>query len=139
MRVFRDKSPAGTHISTIDAHPTTRATTPRTTATTITEATTRAFSPLPIPDPGNKKVERIVDPRTNRVVVFVRSQKSSLNALRQVTFQLIDYCEVEPCSNGGTCINQPDDDSYVCECPSQYTGRHCERKCVRATNRIRNL
>ena len=36
----------------------------------------------------------------------------------------IDECSVNRCKNGGTCENRPG--SFICRCPSGWTGDHCE-------------
>ena len=35
----------------------------------------------------------------------------------------IDDCSVQPCLNGGTCIDAVND--YTCRCASGYTGKNC--------------
>ena len=39
-------------------------------------------------------------------------------------FQDIDECEMNPCSEHGTCNNTPG--SYHCVCDNGWTGQHCE-------------
>jgi hypothetical protein len=39
-------------------------------------------------------------------------------------FSDIDECESQPCDNGGTCTDQVN--SYLCVCPTGYTGINCE-------------
>ncbi|XP_035215869.1 fibropellin-3-like [Stegodyphus dumicola] len=41
-------------------------------------------------------------------------------------FTCIGPCTVNPCKNGGTCVDIPN--SYKCSCPAEYTGAICERK-----------
>lgn len=36
-------------------------------------------------------------------------------------------CVESPCANGGTC--RPKWDSYECDCPLGYDGRHCQKEC----------
>ncbi|XP_068168050.1 pikachurin isoform X2 [Antennarius striatus] len=36
-------------------------------------------------------------------------------------------CVQSPCANGGTC--RPKWDSYECDCPLGYDGRHCQKEC----------
>lgn len=36
-------------------------------------------------------------------------------------------CVNSPCANGGTC--RPKWDSYECDCPLGYDGRHCQKEC----------
>ena len=45
----------------------------------------------------------------------------------------IDYCEIaknvtgqQPCKNGGTCINMPEQKMYRCACPCGWYGRYCD-------------
>ena len=41
-----------------------------------------------------------------------------------LSFLDINYCESNPCRNGGTCIEEVD--SYNCNCVPGYTGHDCE-------------
>lgn len=34
-------------------------------------------------------------------------------------------CDSEPCLNGGSC--EVHDDSYTCQCPGDFLGKHCEK------------
>ncbi|XP_077601111.1 pikachurin-like [Stigmatopora nigra] len=36
-------------------------------------------------------------------------------------------CVQSPCANGGTC--RPKRDTYECDCPLGYDGRHCQKEC----------
>ena len=40
----------------------------------------------------------------------------------------IDDCEGNPCQNGGKCIDG--ENSYHCQCPPGYTGKHCKHGMV---------
>ena len=40
----------------------------------------------------------------------------------------INDCEDSPCQNGGKCIDGQN--SYHCQCPAGYTGKHCEHGMV---------
>ncbi|ELU15429.1 hypothetical protein CAPTEDRAFT_157837 [Capitella teleta] len=42
----------------------------------------------------------------------------------------VDYCESNPCQNGGVCVDQLK--KYECNCAIDYTGRNCERRCTRS-------
>ena len=49
------------------------------------------------------------------------------------TFYLFPYleqiypCDLQPCKNGATCTNDPDDISlHHCQCPAWFTGQNCE-------------
>ena len=35
-------------------------------------------------------------------------------------------CDLDPCKNGGTCIDETD--RYVCHCPEHWKGKHCDGK-----------
>ena len=39
-------------------------------------------------------------------------------------FTEVDECMSYPCDNDGTCVDAAN--SYICECPSGYSGSHCE-------------
>ena len=40
----------------------------------------------------------------------------------------INYCEPNPCQNGGTCNSQEDVNvAYICSCRKGYEGTHCEK------------
>ena len=41
-------------------------------------------------------------------------------------FTEINYCEVAPCRNGGTCRNLAASQTYSCNCVVGYTGRNCQ-------------
>lgn len=36
-----------------------------------------------------------------------------------------DLCAENPCQNGGKCVNGGK--NYICECPSGYAGKNCDR------------
>ena len=56
----------------------------------------------------------VLDPRTNRIVEF--------------EVDVVDYCKRDqPCFNGGTCRNVPQDETFVCQCPPDWTGKTCNR------------
>ena len=38
----------------------------------------------------------------------------------------VDFCEGNPCENGGTCTNDQQNLTFKCECPELYTGTRCE-------------
>ena len=48
----------------------------------------------------------------------------------------VNYCSMynPACLNNGTCINDPDNNSYKCVCPLQYTGYRCESDICTARN-----
>ena len=35
----------------------------------------------------------------------------------------IDFCDLNPCENGGTCVEKQE--SFICICPPEWTGRVC--------------
>ena len=35
----------------------------------------------------------------------------------------LDFCENDPCQNGGVCHNRTDD--YLCVCPPTFSGENC--------------
>ena len=37
---------------------------------------------------------------------------------------ILDHCTPDPCDNAGDCIDL--EDSYVCRCPPNFAGKHCE-------------
>ncbi len=39
-----------------------------------------------------------------------------------------EYCTPDPCENGGTCINCPEESTYECSCPHTHEGENCETK-----------
>lgn len=47
---------------------------------------------------------------------------------------VINNCEPNPCSNGGTCINMADD--FQCECDEGYEGDICETGIVSLYNAL---
>ena len=86
------------------------------TATTPSGSTTTDdFRPPPIPDHKKQpNVEREVDPRTNRVKVFLKNT--------------VNHCaKADVCKNGGKCRNLPDEDTFACDCLPLWTGKECER------------
>ena len=39
---------------------------------------------------------------------------------------IVDLCHPNPCKHGGTCTSNFEDQSFVCECTSEYEGERCE-------------
>ncbi|XP_028417926.1 neurogenic locus notch homolog protein 1-like [Dendronephthya gigantea] len=39
---------------------------------------------------------------------------------------VVDPCYPNPCQNGGECYTLENSNDYVCECPDEYRGPHCE-------------
>ena len=35
-------------------------------------------------------------------------------------------CDKNKCLNGGTCVADARNNTYVCNCPTHYVGKHCE-------------
>ena len=44
--------------------------------------------------------------------------------LSQLLISDVDECQLSPCKNGGTCLNQQA--GYSCKCKDGYSGEHCE-------------
>ena len=51
------------------------------------------------------------------------SELTRFNRL-QLSIPDINECQLSPCKNGGTCLNQQA--GYSCECQDGYSGDHCE-------------
>lgn len=41
-------------------------------------------------------------------------------------FAYLNFCEGSPCQNNGTCINDPELLTFICECPDEYVGDRCQ-------------
>ncbi len=39
----------------------------------------------------------------------------------------VDYCADTPCNNGGTCSNDPENETFQCTCAEEYEGETCEK------------
>ena len=62
----------------------------------------------------------------NVCLLFTDSQKGWNHVFILIlTYPDIDECEVNPCENGGTCVNSPPG-SYTCNCAEGYKGDHCQ-------------
>ncbi|XP_054719378.1 adhesive plaque matrix protein 2-like, partial [Uloborus diversus] len=50
----------------------------------------------------------------------------------EVNGKCVDACSSSPCENGGTC--RLTKDSYVCDCPKEFTGKRCQTEKCSAAN-----
>ena len=39
---------------------------------------------------------------------------------------VVNPCESYPCKNGGECSTPEGSRDYICECPTDFTGRNCQ-------------
>ena len=61
------------------------------------------------------------------VISVERVEKpSSTTTSTSTAPSIIDYCLSSPCLNGGSCTNDPSNDSYNCSCLSGFVGDSCE-------------
>ncbi|KAJ7370855.1 biological adhesion [Desmophyllum pertusum] len=71
--------------------------------------------------------EMASEPNSNHVFTLDRYDGlgHTMATLKDAIIKEADPCSMNPCSNGGTCLNLPEG-NYTCSCKPGWTGKHCE-------------
>ena len=64
----------------------------------------------------------------NYLVNKIVLKKHCKNNKSYFLFVEMNYCQPNPCKNGGQCHNIPDEPFYICTCTVGFIGKHCDRK-----------
>eukprot|EP00057_Strongylocentrotus_purpuratus_P027453 XP_011681927.1 PREDICTED: fibropellin-3-like [Strongylocentrotus purpuratus] len=79
------------------------------------------------PDGTYRYIFNGVQPNTNYQVVVTGQTPEGPLDLGRTNTQTPNVCDISPCLNGGSCLNNPNLASgYVCSCVPGYTGQNCQ-------------